>query len=102
MSTHKPATPLPWYSRRSQVWTHIKGPMWQYIAEHVRATEDGVYLVHTANAYPRLVEALRCALQWDAMLYERFGDRYPLDMRPAPNVRAGDARTILRELGELP
>ena len=51
-------------------------------------------------AYPALVAALRASVEWDAMMRERFKDRYPLDLRPTPNVRAVDARALLAKLGE--
>lgn len=73
-STHQPATPLPW---RAQNWnchapttvlvddaSHATGK--QVIAETAgfgrmseSAAVDAAYLTHAANAYPRLVAALK-------------------------------------------
>ena len=90
---HQPATPLPWHSNDRHVYsggtdkthdpdfavTHSTSGRW-YRA--VRKPEDAAYIAHAANAYPKLVEALRD-------LTGESGD-----------YRAAEA--LLRELGEAP
>ena len=44
-----------------------------------------------------LREALRCMVDWDDNLRARMGSRYPLDLRPIPNVRTCDARAMLHD-----
>ena len=78
---HTPATPLPWIvnlrrhvvtADASQDAAHCKGS---------NGVEDAAYIAHAANAYPRLVEALRKVA---------IGKPYA--------ERSAD---LLRELGEL-
>jgi hypothetical protein len=86
VTKHTPATPLP--------WTHqaTRKPMMPLVAANgewisspynrVGDIEDFEYIAHAANAYPKLVEALR----------EVIAGRYEAD--------ASRARALLRELGE--
>ena len=48
----------------------------------------------------RLIEALHCMIAWDELMRAKFKGRYPLDLRPAPNVRTVDASALLRSLGK--
>lgn len=83
---HQPATPLPW------VFDDARGVIRMETGPHIAnltvrsGDADGPYLAHAANAYPKLVEALR---ELQATLGADFLD-CPL----------GKARTLLRELGE--
>ena len=103
MTAQKPATALPW-ELSDQIASD--GDRWIKGGDDVGTTvariegDDAAYIAHAANAYPALVAALRCAVEWETMMREKFGDRYPLDLRPSPNVRAVDARALLRSLGE--
>ena len=63
----KPETPLPWTTEDAI----LPGTL-----------QDAAYIAHAANAYPKLVEALR----------EVIAGRYEAD--------ASRARALLRELGE--
>ena len=71
-SKHSPATSLPWPG---------------LIPEPNFARQDAAYIVHAANAYPKLVEAIKDDLK------SYLGD-FPQD-HPATKLRA-----LLRELGE--
>lgn len=98
MSTkHKPATPLPWESSRNSSNPH-NGSGWRdvlstgaefspcYVGEGIEA--DAAYIAHAANAYPRLVEALRS-----------LHDAYGKDSKSKAAALVG-TRHLLRELGE--
>ena len=95
---HKPATALPFKDgplfghdqNRALFWTDTSKPgKWQrrVDAEYKGAflEQDAAYIAHAANAYPRLVEALRGSVDADADTI--YTDR---DAR----------RALLRELGE--
>jgi hypothetical protein len=107
MTKHTPATPLPW---RVGAVTPARFPAYPIVGDVIVADvsirarggsdKDAAYIAHAANAYQKLVDALRCMTEWDAELRERMGSKYPLDLRPSLNVRAVDARALLRELGE--
>jgi len=86
---HQPATPLPWVLRATMyTWQVVanedyQGPFVLMGNQHHEPHKDDVeYAAHTANAYPRLVQALRD-------LVECHDD-----------AEARRARTLLRELGE--
>lgn len=101
---HKPATPLPQNHGGTRRPWYLHGPIGE--ATHVMgadhspvayatatmprelAPENAAYIAHAANAYPRLVEALREQLQ----AYE--GDFGPQHISTRH-------RALLRELGEL-
>lgn len=67
MSTHKPATPLPW--RHVEFGNFARGEhgaaLRQENGEPLKhghngmAVADAAYIAHVANAYPRLIEALK-------------------------------------------
>jgi hypothetical protein len=77
MSTnHKPATALPWSFDRGRIDTVADNL--PAVASTARA-EDGRYIAHSANAYPKLVEML-----------EALADSH----------ESANARALLRELGE--
>lgn len=97
---HKPATPLPWkYGELSQ---NIIGQRGQLIAECVEADfDDAAYISHAANAYPKLVAALRGEYP-DQPLYgqwaqERFESGFAHDRK---TYNAEMTYALLRELGE--
>ena len=105
MTATKPATPLPWESGMVETEPHcvafylitqatnIGG--WnvaQTLSNKERDAKDAAYIAHAANAYPRLVEALRDALS--ALVCEGHHEGVS---RPVT-----DGRALLRELGEQP
>lgn len=82
---HQPATPLPWYfAPLSGIVRQMEEDGTKRVCSlHVRedAEQDGEYLQHAANAYPKLV----------AMLLRAALDE---------NYEADDCRALLRDLGE--
>ena len=105
MTATKPATPLPWENTRRDDgkgnWsTNDIGQavnlggfiVARTIGHGARQWDDSAYIVHAANAYPRLVEALRDALS--ALVCEGHHEGVS---RPVT-----DGRALLRELGEQP
>ena len=83
----KPAQELPWTTNHeSVIYSQNKGSQRGAVAEY-GYQQDAAYICHTANAYPKLVKALREAA--DNLAY-RGG-----------NERADAYLAILRELGEL-
>lgn len=74
---HQPTTPLPWIGRPCD-------------AEGNSSDGDLEYLLHAANAYPRLVEALK-ELAFRAS--EELAD-------PQDVAEIGAANLLLRDLGE--
>ena len=67
--------------------------------ENVASGHD-LFTFKTANAHliaaaPELLAALECMLEWDLMMRARFGAKYPLDLRPAPNMRTQECRAVL-------
>ena len=92
MSNHKPATALPFYVESDTIVYDNDG---RFVAECHDANSDigtqteyqaAAYIAHAANAYPRLIEALR-GIANDVSA--DFGD-CPL----------GKVRALLAELGE--
>lgn len=94
---HQPATPLPWRVSPSlpaevqqESGIHTIGIMGMDGAVNAR------YIAHAANAYPKLVEALR--------EIETINDESAGDCRRRMGTRRGNsivvARDLLRELGE--
>ena len=81
----KPSTPLPWFNC-SISWVQ-PGDKDSINSPQGNMRGDSEYALHAANAYPRLVEALRFVVTHNAPLN-------PLN--PVDNAKA-----ILRELGEL-
>ena len=102
--TIKPATPLPW--AHEQIGVSDAGPNGVDVFDigpvdhegcmRVRvatvADEDAAYIVHAANAYPKLVEALRSLVKAE----EEYGDQGNV----AINEAWMPAAALLRELGE--
>ena len=87
----KPATPLPWNmqdgGRSNLAHVEAEADGAQVCSINKKRVADAGYIMHAANAYPRLVEALRACL---------------IDMQPgvdyADHIVNGHA--LLRELGE--
>ena len=86
---HTPATPLPWIADTHRI-NDCNG---QNIAradnqfgDNIDHVQDAAYIVHAANAYPRLVEALRLCLATDGHGLSTKGEL--------------PARALLREFGE--
>lgn len=89
----KPSTSLPWET--------IKLPGYYGVVneQDLRACEsqdskDAAYIVHAANAYPKLVEALRETLR------DRLTQANLHQLPPGIRARLESARALLRELGE--
>ena len=92
----KPATPLPWVAKGDEDHAFIIGGNPQEILadcsiDRVRPIEDktnAAYIVAAANAYPRLVEALR-----RIAILAGNGEMGP--------SRVAEVNHLLRDLGEL-
>jgi len=89
---HNPATALPWNTEVDIGSTDIVGPHEQHIFMGRRNDEapsatDAEYAVRAANAYPKLVDGVRYAM-----------NRLKADGNQ-PQV-AADLESLLRELGE--
>lgn len=78
---HQPATPLPWKSVSGCL-----NPDFSMTLDPSVHTADTAYIAHAANAYPRLVEAVRGLLAKDGWGVRTAGEQ--------------PARALLRELGE--
>ena len=100
---HKPATVLPWkpfYSlTRGEVCGGGNAENYRLTAKIAR--DDAAYIAHAANAYPRLVAALRSQIAdleavYDAAKSKKSGVEVTLGMFRRLNT----ARALLRELGE--
>ena len=98
MTTHTPATPLPW--RVGQV-SAGRFPAYPIIGDQLivadvtirargRSNVDAAYIAHAANAYPRLIEALRS-------LKDRIG---AFNGQTACSPEFNAAHALLAELGE--
>ena len=89
----RPATPLPWTFRESGPTAYgVLGSVHiprERSAKH-NTRDDAAYIVHAANSYPRLVEALDAILNLDAK---------PMDHSLKEKIVL-DARALLRSLGE--
>ncbi len=92
---HKPATPLPWSEGEDrQGRRRIFGPdgiecaraLWKVVKTKQQVSQNRVYIAHAANAYPKLVAALREASEC-------------LDDWSDDDTRSR-AIALLRELGE--
>jgi len=106
MTANKPATPLPWQSTKramqlgvSNVWMTAGGRRVfmgaegrhvgrAYLPVEPAVVTDMDYAAHTANAYPKLVDALREAIEG----LEDFG--------PDADSYRNRALAALREIGE--
>ena len=109
MTATKPATPLPWENTRRDDgkgnWsTNDIGQavnlggfiVARTIGHGARQWDDSAYIVHAANAYPRLVEDAKAdlaALEWAAT----HTDGNAVQFRERIEAK----RALLRELGEL-
>ena len=99
--TMKPATPLPWIANGDEDHDFIIGGNPQEILAdcsigRVRPIEDktnAAYIVAAANAYPRLVQALKALVEAE----EIYGDQESV----ALNAVWLPAAALLRDLGEL-
>jgi hypothetical protein len=86
--TTRPATPLPWTFRESGptkygVLGSVHIPRERSVMSNNR--DDAAYIVHAANSYPRLVEALKECVK---------------PANPDHAQACIDARALLRSLGE--
>ena len=96
MTKHKPATPLPWKYNKAVTIHAVSGARRVVCKEtHEEAQYDLPYLTHAANAYPRLVEALRDADQLWAL------DESERELTGFDKSWNDKRRALLRELGEL-
>ena len=104
----KPATELPWETGERTPYIQQPGmfanvPIHSPWVEDAFEGDDGAsqnmrYIVHAANAYPRLVEKLRAL--YDAA--EREANAHGGDFGEVVGPSAYAAEALLRELGELP
>ena len=81
---HTPATPLPWIDDGDLIIADDDGPAYSPVAENM-ARSDRAFAVHAANAYPRLIDALR----WHTTGHG------------TPDLSGQKGRALLHELGEL-
>lgn len=101
---HKPATPLPWkkslgmpcrhpyYLIRTDEETHAMRSVAKVdIAARGGSDIDAAYIAHAANAYPKLVEALRAIVS---------PDEDGFTILSSGNRDARRITALLRELGE--
>lgn len=110
MTKHKPATPLPWTTALTNAGQFIRsngsnGPHGYFV--EVRQTRtgrdekaDAAYIAHAANAYPRLVEALR---KFARATCDDDGVADSMPIEDCTELTEGDlkaARALLKELGE--
>ena len=87
----QPATPLPWLAGQSITAAREGRQRGSYdrvtVAQRVNRSDDAAYLAHSANAYPKLIEALKT-----------FADMTP-DAEGGAWI-AKHSAALLRELGE--
>ena len=104
---HSPATSLPWVTEKLRApngGTYYRcgsesdsGPVVQVFGTMSGAYDahaNAAYIVHAANAYPKLVEALRETLR------DRLTQANLHQLPPGIRSRLESARALLRELGE--
>jgi hypothetical protein len=95
---HSPATSLPWKLKQDKAapYSGIYTETGKQITHENGATSDenAAYIVHAANAYPKLVEALRETLR------DRLTQANLHQLPPGIRARLESARALLRELGE--
>ena len=99
---HKPATPLPFRAGTSgshglnkiiDADGHVVGEASSY---SVHCFEQRDYLIHAANAYPKLIRRVNVFREWFADHFEDFSPEVNVQLLCMDN----DAETLLRELGE--
>ena len=109
---HTPATPLPWQAVQSDVRGY-GNPRGIVYSDDDTLPQDAAYIAHAANAYPRLVEALRAATEISVALHHlavnghllsddwrrAMVERLVVDV-PSMYDRAKGGDDLLRELGE--
>lgn len=94
----KPATPLPWHIEESSIIRSggkSLAKTYRGGQGNILADTDAAYIVHAANAYPKLIKALRKIIAgWNAI---------PEDTQVPDSINDGRveaAEALLRELGE--
>lgn len=91
MTKHTPVTPLPWTVKGASVFN---GPRKVCTAvEHIDG-DSAAYIAHAANAYPKMVEALRIIKE------QTYVDAYGPELRGQNQANHRRASELLRELGE--
>ena len=100
MTAHKPATPLPFRSEDTTV-KYVTHGAWHTIARlndkkytNEANKENAAYLAHAANAYPKLVAALREYV--NVVESVNNPNSFGVEVRDA----GAPARALLRSLGE--
>lgn len=110
---HQPATPLP-FSRMGAMWIEARdeyGAIRYYDPARYEShsvarvfgpdqEQNGDYLVHAANAYPRLVEALRKQLSNVERRLDAVQAAHGIEARAEEAALEIEARALLAELGE--
>ena len=91
MTKHTPATPLPWRVVDASVYS---GKAKVCIAVEYPNGDSAAYIAHSANAYPKLVEALR------GLMEQYVGDRSRENVIGPAGLAADNARSLLKSLGE--
>lgn len=104
---HKPVTPLPWRvapasEYLNDVAINVDAGTKGYVChagfrDDEEAVKNSRYLVHAANAYPKLVEALRGCLRTYTMEAENAKTEDELD---AWGTSRDAVAALLRDLGE--
>jgi len=95
----KPATPLPWSVLIEDGRNAVCGRVDPVTGKSIPRGMDAAYIVHAANSYPKLVEALR----QDLKLFDLLAKESPArsdDNFAGYVVSADRIRFLLRELGE--
>lgn len=101
---HTPAEPLPYSAERFAVKSFWRGRAYTVArTNEPRFTPEGreqnaAYLVHAANAYPKLVEALNALFKECLMTHKHWGEG--CNQKEA-DAAIASATAILRELGEV-
>ena len=85
----KPSTSLPWEPIKLPGHYGVVNEQDLRVCES-QDSEDAAYIVHAANAYPKLIEALRVSLRVSSLPFDHA------DKRANPER----LRALLRELGE--
>jgi hypothetical protein len=91
---HSPATSLPWAEPVNYGASKFEIQGQNSRLATIDKLPDAAYIVHAANAYPKLVEALRETLR------DRLTQANLHQLPPGIRARLEAARALLRELGE--
>src|SRR3990167_7045065 len=102
MTKHAPATPLPWTytTLDAESWIGSDTEVGGLVCPVANHPADSEYLIHAANAYPKLVDTLRYLA---AQVEDHAASVAPYQV-PQPSMQLQQGRVMaqgpLRELGE--